>query len=141
MEQGQDKFRALLLDDDPSFTRLMEAVAKQRGIKLDCYHSVAEILRDSPMGPYQAIIVDYYLGDESAFDGRLSELGLLRTAPVIMISGTRYMASERNDWATVIDRFVPKARGPVAILEAVERSIEHSFATAHGHPAEQGFQT
>ena len=120
--------RLLVLDDDPTFGRLMQQVADKKGAPLTFCKSV-EDLAHLPNWDYDVIIMDYDLGSVTGFEltAYLEKFTKVEV-PVILVSHSKLRGSEH--WPATIREFVHKGLGPFAILDAAfeahEVSVIHS---------------
>lgn len=114
--------RVLLVDDDPTFGKIMDRTAMHENIKLDYCKSLADFssLRS---WDYDVIIMDHDMGAVTGEElASYVEESTAREIPVILVSQT-----QRNDskkWPGSIRKFMHKSLGPKAIFDSVVEAHE-----------------
>jgi CheY-like chemotaxis protein len=124
--------RLLLVDDDPTFGKIMNRAAEMKGVKITYCKSIDE-LGALQSWDFDAIIMDYDLGAVTGFElTEYLEKFTKEDVPVILVSQTKQKSSKH--WPNTIREFVHKNLGPFAILDAtfeaheireIHRTIKH----------------
>jgi DNA-binding NtrC family response regulator len=107
----------LLIDDDPFFRALFQAIADSQGIPAATCASLSDIGSFAALKDYDVVVLDYYL---EAFRGpEIAEYVdvFFRDLPVLVISGGEIDPKDQRSWPVCIQEFVPKSAGPYQILE------------------------
>jgi len=114
--------RVLLIDDDPTFGRLMLKAAKTKDVEMTYCKSLADfrLLKDLN---YDVMIIDYDLGEVNGSElTTYIEQYSKEEIPTILVSQTNQVDS--SSWAATIREFVHKRVGPFAILDAAFEAHE-----------------
>ncbi|HKR66357.1 MAG TPA: response regulator [Thermoanaerobaculia bacterium] len=101
------KPRLLLLDDDPSMQRLVSAMLKKEGYRVDVVSSGAQAIENVRANEYDALLLDVMTPTE----GGLTVIRYLRKANAAMLK-----------------RIVLVTASPQSVLHAVEKEV---FAIVH----------
>ena len=108
--------RILVVDDDPTFVRIMRRAAEQKGAIVTCCQSIDEFA-GLKKWDHDAVIMDYDLGAVTGFElTTYLEHFTKETIPVVLVSQSNRSDSSR--WPSSIREFVHKGLGPFAILDA-----------------------
>ena len=114
--------RILVVDDDPTFGRIMQQVASKKGSAVTYCKSVDELSMLSSWD-FDVIVMDYDLGSITGFEVTdYLEKSSSAEVPVILVSQTRLRGSQK--WPQTIREFVHKGLGPFAILDAAFEAHE-----------------
>ena len=114
--------KILLIDDDPTFSKIMSKAAARSGVTMGSCQSVEDIDSVDP-GTYQVHIIDYDLGYVNGLEFvRYLESFSLGEIPVILVSHSNLPGKIR--WPDSIREFVHKNLGPFAILDAAFEAFE-----------------
>lgn len=116
--------RFLLIDDDENFLAIMERAARKKGIAISLCKNFAEAQSISHRH-FDAIVVDFMLGDENGVDTASMLQDPLHEIPVILVSQTNRIPAPKR-WPGSLREFVHKRLGPFAILEAAVEAVEIS---------------
>lgn len=114
--------KILLVDDDPTFGKIMKRAAEVRGIELTFCSALDEV-SEHTHEKFDMALIDFNLGavtgiEFSEYLGRY-DFGGLNT---IIISQRQQTVS--NEWPANARRFVHKNVGPQMILDAVSETFE-----------------
>jgi DNA-binding response OmpR family regulator len=112
----------LLVDDDPIFALLLSAHARTAGIPLTTCGSVEEMKAALTTNTYDALILDYYLGDE--LGTKLATMVGLKT-PIVLVSHSGVWLRDCEAWPANISKFVHKNQGVGCIFETVIAALRH----------------
>lgn len=114
--------RILLVDDDPTFGKIMKKAAKSKNIPLTYCKSILEFSQIKKLD-YDVLLVDYDLGEVNGSElTSYIEQFTSEEIPVILISQTNQKSS--SSWPATIREFVHKRVGPFAILDAAFEAHE-----------------
>ncbi len=116
--------RFLVIDDDVSFLRVMERAARLKGISVALCVNSAEA-KALAQEPFDAVVVDFMLGEENGVEAASMWEESSREIPVILVSQTDRVPGP-NRWPGGLREFVHKRFGAFAILEAAVEAVEIS---------------
>lgn len=114
-------YRALLLDDDPTYGKIVARFAEKRQIGLTICGSFDELKQKWHESHPQVAIIDYDLSD---FVTGVDIARLLGDLPVILVSRKARWVPGRDSWSRNIKNFVHKKYGVPRLLD-----IAATFAT------------
>ncbi len=112
--------RVLVVDDDPTFCKVMSRTAKKLKIRITTCETLEKLTRLPDRPPYDVIVVDYYFG--SLTGTQLSYL-LGKHVPVVMTCGTERHRIPDTEWPPCVLYFIHKLQGPEAILTEALKSV------------------
>jgi twitching motility two-component system response regulator PilH len=113
--------RVLVIDDDPSVTRLLEEHLTNEGHEVASAHLAEEGFKRATEAPPELIFLDVMLPDATGFQmvGRLRQNPITQTIPIIMMSGTaRYPNQQQIGKSMGANDYILK---PFDILELGDR--------------------
>lgn len=111
--------RIVLIDDDPTYRRILAHCAAEEGVELDAFESLMELGSVGLLGRYDAAIVDYDLGELSGPEIGEYVSALFRDLPLLLVS-SRSRVDEGAKWPDSIRKFVNKGQGySYTLMEAV----------------------
>ncbi len=114
--------RVLLVDDDPTFGKIMDRTALHKNIKLDYCRSFADFSSLNSWD-YDVIIMDHDMGAVTGEElVSYVEESTTRDIPVILVSHTNRNDSQK--WPGSIRQFVHKSLGPKAIFDSAVEAHE-----------------
>ena len=114
--------RILLVDDDPTFGKIMNRASEMKGVKITYCKSIDEF-GALQSWDFDTIIMDYDLGAVTGFElTEYLEKFTKEDVPVILVSQTEQKSSK--NWPYTIREFVHKKLGPFAILDAAFEAHE-----------------
>lgn len=118
MEPGNERWRILVVDDDPSVRRIYQRALGERFEVVEA--SSAVVALSLPEGGFSAIITDFGMPgmDGLAFVRELRARGM--QVPVLLVSGDLAPARAVADWPSGIVSVLPKPFELAALLEAVK---------------------
>ena len=130
--------KVLLVDDDPTFGKIMTRVAAKSQVEVKYCQSYQEFCQMKEWN-YDVAVVDYDLGPVNGFEltaymEKLTE----NEIPVILVS--QQTQTTANHWPAAIREFIHKSLGPYAVLDAVfeahevkrlYREIKHTIKKFH----------
>ena len=108
----------VLIDDDLTFCKLIEAFANSRGISIDCYESLQAMGSVGKLSNYAVAIVDYDLGSMNGIEIAEYLPVFFDDMPMVLISSQKRQSDVHTPWPSSVKRFVHKDRGADAILDA-----------------------
>lgn len=112
----EERPRILLVDDDPTFGRIMARASDLKDIAMTCCKSIDDLAALNNWN-FDVIIMDYDLGAVTGFElTKYLENFTDRNIPVVLVSGTKPKGGQR--WPVTIREFVHKSCGAFAILDA-----------------------
>ena len=111
--------KVLVIDDDPSFGKILSHVAQKYELELTICSSIEELSK-VPYWQFDIVVMDYDLGyytgvELSDYFSEYIEFG--KQLPVVLISHSEQIKSE--EWTDNIVEFVRKDEGAAHILEMV----------------------
>jgi CheY-like chemotaxis protein len=106
----------LLIDDDPTFGKIMERIASKLDVPFTYYKSINE-LTDVSSWNFDVAIVDYDLGAVNGFELTAYMEDFTSDLPVVLVSQNKNLTSRK--WPVSVRDFVHKGLGPYAIFDAV----------------------
>ncbi len=112
-----DQYRIMVVDDDPTFLHLMEAVGERVGAKCvscDSLEKAKELLKQ---GSFDAAVIDYYLDDISHEKTGIELAQTIANIPVVLVSSTTRGLNEKGFWPASVQSMINKEDGPNKILE------------------------
>jgi DNA-binding NtrC family response regulator len=117
--QGTFRRRGILvIDDDETFRELLTTVARTAGVPLVTVGALGDMTSFAELRHYDVVVLDYFL---DTFRGpEIAEYiqVFFKDLPVIVTSGGDLAAEKIGDWPSCVKDFVPKARGPYALLQS-----------------------
>jgi DNA-binding NtrC family response regulator len=114
------KLSVLLIDDDPYFHRLIKAILDPEHFEVHGFESLPEMGHISQLGRYDMAILDYYLPSVNGLEIAQYVDAFFKDMPVILVSGGHPGEEEGAViWPGCIQKYVSKAKGPKAILDAI----------------------
>ncbi len=136
--------RLLLVDNDPSFTQVLEQDFRARGFEVEIAGTSDEALRKAAAAPPDLVVLDLHLADDGA-------LRLLRvwkaeapTLPVLLVSASASLRVVVDALKEGARGFLAKPVGAAALVAELEErpraeGVERFFAIAPGLLAIAGF--
>ena len=119
MEEGHSPKRMLIIDDDPTYGKMVVGAARSRGIEAEHYGSLLELGSFARICEFDIAILDYYLdnfrGDEIA---QYVET-FFCDMPVVIVSSHQFADQSMECWPECIRRFIPKHHGLTALIDQV----------------------
>jgi len=113
--------RILVVDDDPSFGRILAQYARLGGVALAFFRSFDEVRGKLSRWRFDAAVVDSDLGEATGLDvARYLERFLL-DVPVLLVSQSDLTVPPKEEWPASVREFLFKNVGHRAILDAVVR--------------------
>jgi len=122
MPLSRDKL--LLVDDDPCFSAIISAVARQHDFEPHIFSSLVEMGSFARIRDFDVALIDYYLdmlrGDEIAeyVDTFFGDI------PVLIVSSRDFAPEEIAKWPQAVRRFVSKTEGAEAIVAAARSVLD-----------------
>ena len=138
MTEGNTKPPTLLIvDDDPSFAKILKRMAERQKAIVSVCKSLDE-LGTLQAKVFDIAIVDFDLGTANGLE--VTDY-LARFSPgcsVILVSQVDNFFPQFYTWPDTIECFIPKSAGHQEILEAAftsqkEKSANQGYAANHGH--------
>jgi CheY-like chemotaxis protein len=126
---GSALTRILVVDDDPSFGKIMSRIGQQSQVSMTVCEQLEEI-GDLEHQKFNAAIVDYDLGSTNGIKVAEQLKDLLGDIPVILISQSQLVDTPISLWPTNVKGFLHKALGHIAILEAALAAHDIACTTA-----------
>ncbi len=117
MKESNKPTQMLLIDDDPDFGHLSQAVASSFGIDLH-YRAKISSSDFGKLQNYAVIIIDYQLVEQNGLDvARSIAFDPLMPLPALVITSSKQSwTSIPQDWPQAIKRFIPKRMGVRALI-------------------------
>jgi DNA-binding NtrC family response regulator len=107
--------RLVLIDDDPSFLAIMQRLADKEGIPLDCFEQLEDLGVIDLFKTYDAAIIDYDLGDQTAVDISFYLDCFIKELPTLIISA-KDRTQECKDLPRCVKSVLRKSAGYDYIL-------------------------
>jgi CheY-like chemotaxis protein len=114
--------RICLLDDDPTYGRVMAKIAQRMELDLIVCESVDDLpaLSDNS---FDVAIVDYDLGSVTGVEVTEYLEHFLNGIPILMISGTIRNLGNESYWPKSVRKFLSKELGPDKIISEALKSL------------------
>ena len=129
--------RILLVDDDPSFGKILAKIAQQSRVAVTVCHNLQEV-GETTWWDYDVAIVDYDLGTSTGLE-IIRQLERVRPdMPVILVSQSQHVETPISRWPGSIKGFMNKALGHFAIMESALAAHELAAMKAAGNIAAGG---
>lgn len=106
--------RLLLIDDDPVFCRAMASLGKANAISV-VHGTAPEDANVARYLPFDAVVIDYDLGNVTGERVAQAIASLGRRLPVLLVSA--HESTGLRHWPSCVKGFVSKSRGPQAVLD------------------------
>lgn len=127
--KGEDPIRALVVEDDPSFRLLLEAVLTRRGLEATLCEDAERGLEEFQKEPFELALLDNYLPGMTGveFAGKIRELEGGEKAMILLITGDERMETLEAALDAGANDYVTKPATPayltirVAIAERLIR--------------------
>lgn len=120
------KCRILLVDDDPSFGKILQKIAKQQNISIiSC--APLENPQILTQHKWDAAIVDFDLGNTTGIQFASILEKILGNVPTIIVSQTERGETVGNRWPKSIWGFIPKSAGHLTILDMAVDAWQRSL--------------
>lgn len=110
--------RILVVDDDPSFGKIMAHVAEKTDVVLAACHTVQDLRKLILTWSFDAVIMDYFFGDLTGIQLTKYIEHFRGPIPIILVSQTKPLDSHLAEWPSSINGFIHKSVGHEAILQA-----------------------
>lgn len=101
--------KILLLDDDPDFGRLLEAVAQHSGLDLRFYDSLISLGGIARLGEFELILCDYFLTYIKGSDVAHYVNTFFSDIPIIFVSANLEAVSLLEEWPDCVIGLLPKS--------------------------------
>lgn len=135
MDRFQAPERIVLIDDDPTYRRILAHCAAEEGVELDVFESLMDLGSVGLLGRYDAAIVDYDLGELSGPEIGEYVSALFRDLPLLLVS-SKPRDDEGSMWPDSIRKFVNKGQGySYTLMEAVRLARAAAGRARIGKPA------
>ncbi|MEZ4743768.1 MAG: response regulator [Bdellovibrionota bacterium] len=109
--------KMVLIDDDPIYRAIMLRAAKNEGIVLHAYDSLLSISITSNMEDYDAVIIDYDLGELTGVDIASYLSSVFGDIPMVLVSSSlREQKDGGKKWPKHIKKFALKTEGYSPVL-------------------------
>jgi len=115
--------RILVVDDDPSFGRIMLELSKESLVSLTVCTSIGE-LDTLKRWKFDAAILDYDLGHINGLELAKRLKHHLGKAPIILVSQTQQVETPISRWPSTVKSFIHKSIGHHAILDTAVAALE-----------------
>ncbi len=126
--------RILVVDDDPSFGRILAQHARLGGVALAFFRSFDEIRGKLGRWRFDAAVVDSDLGEATGVQvARYLERFLL-DVPILLVSQSDLTVPPKEQWPASVREFLFKKVGHRAILDAVVRISGKREGMNHADP-------
>lgn len=127
------KPKIVLVDDDPTFGHIMEAVALSHGLTLTYFQSVREAYRHIEETRFDIAIIDYDLGQVTGvqFGRHLDRIA--GKVPVVLVSALKM--PKETQWPAPVAHFISKKEDPETVLLEVVRVYQDSLNAKIGRKA------
>ena len=120
------KKKYILIDDDPIYQSIMTRVAQQKGIDLDVYESLLALGSIGLLAKYDAVIVDYDLGQINGIEIAEYLSALFGDIPMILVS-EKQRDPRSHPWPNCIKQFINKSLGyEYVINQAIEATARQA---------------
>ena len=109
------RFHAIVLEDDPTYLRILERFAEKRNIQITSCQTFGEFKKKWKSSSPDVALIDFNLGGD--LNG--SEVArLLGKTPVVLMSRSRPIVQRNKSWSDNIKVFLDKSVGVSELLDA-----------------------
>ena len=118
------KGNMLIIDDDPSFGMVLQAIAQNRGFETHYVPSLLDLGSFARIKDFEIAVIDYYLG--SLRGDEIAEYVdmFFQEVPVIIVSSKPFTQEDIKKWPSCVRQFVAKTEGQTRIMDRVVRVLD-----------------
>jgi PAS domain S-box-containing protein len=118
---GDSRVPILVVDDDPSALKLMEAALRPLGGEVGCFTSGESALAAAHAGPPRAIVLDLLMPEMDGFEflARLRQDPMNQTTPVIVWTMKEITSEDRDRLRRLAQTVITKAGGTLTLVEQI----------------------
>ena len=126
----------LVVDDDPSALKLMEAALRPFGGEVACFSSGEAALAAAQVAPPRAIVLDLLMPEMDGFEflARLRQDPLNRTTPVIVWTMKELTGDDRDRLRRLAQAVITKAGGTLTLVEQLRALVNRPPMAARARP-------
>ena len=114
----------LLVEDDLTFSLILEGFLKNQGFKVDVAHRVKDGLKNLENQTYQLLLLDYRLPDGTGFELLESVRTKYPQVPVIMMTSFRDIATAVRAMRLGAFHYITKPVNPDELLMVVKEALQ-----------------
>jgi len=114
----------LLVEDDLTFSLILEGFLKNQGFKVDVAHRVKDGLKNLDNHIYQLLLLDYRLPDGTGFELLESVRAKHPQVPVIMMTSFRDIATAVRAMRLGAFHYITKPVNPDELLMVVKEALQ-----------------
>jgi DNA-binding NtrC family response regulator len=122
--KSEPKMKMLIIDDDPSFGMVLQAVAQSQGFYTHYVTSLLDLGSFARIKEFDVAVIDYYLGNLRGDEIAEYVDMFFQNIPVLIVSSNSFSNQDIEKWPSCVRRFVSKSEGPVKIIDKVKRVLE-----------------
>jgi len=129
---GDDRVPILVVDDDPTALKLMEAALRPLGGEVGCFTSGEAALAAAHAGPPRAIVLDLLMPEMDGFEflARLRQDPMNQTTPVIVWTMKEITSEDRDRLRRLAQTVITKAGGTLTLVEQIRALIHRPHPSA-----------
>jgi len=133
---GNEDTPLLVVDDDPSALKLMEAALRPLGGQVACFSSGEAALAAAHAAPPRAIVLDLLMPEMDGFEflARLRQDPVNQTTPVIVWTMKELTGDDRDRLRRLAQAVITKAGGTLTLVEQLRALVNPPHAAASAHP-------
>jgi DNA-binding NtrC family response regulator len=114
----------VVIDDDPLFCQVIQAVAESQGLPTHAFESLFEMGSFACLREYDLAILDYRLDHLNGVEIAEYVDTFFADIPVILISADETVRETVAKWPQAVRRFVAKTEGPFSIVRAANEILK-----------------
>ncbi len=114
----------LLVDDDPTFCRIMAAAAAEDGIAIDWIDDPIQLQDMRHPLRYDGVLLDFNMGQVNGLDIADYLASLCGNVPIILVTAKRLQDFQHQHWPKTVSHFISKSNGLRRIVRYIKNAIQ-----------------
>ena len=133
---GNDSGPIVVVDDDPSALKLMEAALRPLGGDVACFSSGEAALTAAHVAPPRAIVLDLLMPEMDGFEflARLRQDPVNQTTPVIVWTMKELTGDDRDRLRRLAQAVIEKAGGSMTLVEQLRGLLNRPHGATRARP-------